>query len=256
MVIWVVLAAASFLTAMISGIIGMGGGILLLATLFCFLAHAEAIPTHATVQLVSNTTRLLAFLMFVDWRTVRRFWIGALPGSLIGALLLWSLGEPTDSERYLKLVVGAYILVLTLLPKKRGRCSGGLWWDFPVLGLVAGMAALTVGAIGPLIAPLFARREFLKERLIATKAVCQATLHIAKIPAFLLLRSLDYERLGMLTLVMVVVAIPGTLVGKAMLKRVSDAQFVTLYRVALLVAGVKVFVFDGLVPLLRSETEG
>lgn len=245
-----VLAVAAFLTAMLSGIIGMGGGMLLLATLFCFLSHGEAIPTHAAVQLASNGTRLLAFVSFVDWPTVRRFCLGALPGSILGAVLLWSLGEPTRSEPVLKLVVGLYILVVTLLPRSSAPHVATVWWDFPLLGLIAGTAALTVGAIGPLIAPLFARRAFVKERLIATKAVCQAVLHVAKIPAFFWLRSLDVDRLGTLALVMIVMVIPGTLLGKAMLKKVSDAQFVTLYRVALLIAGMKITVFDALLPML------
>ena len=38
---FVVLAMAAFVTATISGTIGMGGGILLLATMFCFLPHGS-----------------------------------------------------------------------------------------------------------------------------------------------------------------------------------------------------------------------
>ncbi|MCH8054217.1 MAG: sulfite exporter TauE/SafE family protein, partial [Planctomycetes bacterium] len=43
--LWV-LALAAFATSIISGIIGMGGGILLLATMLSFLSHAETIPAH------------------------------------------------------------------------------------------------------------------------------------------------------------------------------------------------------------------
>lgn len=243
---YIVLAGAAFLTAMISGIIGMGGGILFLAALFCFLPHGEAIPTHAAVQLVSNTTRVLGFLNHVCWRTVGRFCIGAVPGAAMGFMLLWGLGEIGDAEPYLKMVVGCYILAVTMLPPAKGAASQGTWWDFPLLGVAAGTAALTVGAIGPLIAPLFTRREFVKERLIATKAVCQAMIHTLKIPAFLWLRVVDIDRLGWLALVMVMMVIPGTLVGKRILTHVSDRQFVRIYRVALWIAGLKVLCIDGL----------
>lgn len=231
---------------MISAILGMAGGVLLLATLFCFLPHGEAIPTHAAVQIVSNSTRVATLLGHVDWRTVGRFCLGAMPGMLIGTYLLWALGDPGRSEPYLKTIVGAYILMLTFLPSGNSRSTAMTWWDFPLVGLFAGAAALTIGAMGPLIAPLFARRAFVKERLVATKAVCQAIVHVTKIPAFLWLRTIDYGKLSTLTVLMIVMVIPGTLIGRRLLTHVSDALFVRLYRVALVVAGLKILVYDGL----------
>jgi uncharacterized membrane protein YfcA len=97
-----------------------------------------------------------------------------------------------------------------------------------------------------LIAPIFARRDFAKERLIATKAVCQLTTHILKIPAFLLLGRLDVPRLGGLALVMICMVIPGTLIGKRLLTGVSERHFMIAYRVALALAGLKVLIIDGL----------
>jgi uncharacterized membrane protein YfcA len=246
MLMYVILAVAALATATLSGMIGMGGGMLLLATLFCFLPHAEAIPTHAAVQLASNGTRIVAFLRDVDWATLGRFVIGALPGGALGLMLLASVGPAERAEPYLKMAVGAYILVAAHLPKAEKNTAGGHWWDFPLLGLVAGTAALTVGAVGPLIAPLFARRDFVKERLVATKATCQAILHVVKIPAFLWLRSFDYPRLAGITVVMIALVIPGTLLGKRLLRHVSEADFLLLYRIALTVAGLKVLAWDGI----------
>lgn len=238
---------------MLSAIVGMGGGMLLLATMFCFMSHSEAIPSHASVQLISNSTRTFAFLRHVDWRTVGRFLLGMVPGSFLGLVLLSWLGEPRESEPWLKLLVGAYILGSLIVPRTSKGPDASTWWDFPLLGLAAGAAAFTVGAVGPLIAPLFARRDFLKERLVATKALCQAFIHTAKIPGFLYLRSYEnLEALGAVTLAMAMLVVPGTLLGKRLLAQVSEHRFVSLYRLALLAAGLKVLLADGLTPLLRG----
>ena len=250
MTIYLVLAIAALLTSMVSAILGMAGGIMLLAAMFCFLSHADSIPTHAAVQIASNGTRILAFLGNVDRGALGRFLLGAVPGAILGMLLLWALGRPEASEPYLKTLVGVFILTVTYLPKWRGEePSRGTRWDFPVIGLVAGTAALTVGAVGPLIAPIFARCGFVKERLIATKATCQLSIHLMKIPAFIFLRDLDLSRLGLLALIMVCMVIPGTLLGKRIVKEVSERHFRIAYQVTLTLAGLKVLVIDGLANL-------
>lgn len=253
--IYIFLPIAALLTSILSGMLGMGGGMLLLAALFsCGMPHAEVIPAHAAVQLVSNSTRTLAFWRQVDWRTVRRFLLGVLPGGLLGVLVMVVLGRPEGSQPILKIIIGVYILTMAALPTRRdARVRPFTWWDFPLLGLVAGTAAFTVGAIGPLIAPLFARRDFFKERLIATKAVCQALLHLAKIPVFLALLTFDdLAALGLITMIMAIVVVPGTLIGKRFLRRLSARGFVSLYRIALLVAGAKVLLLDGVWAALRA----
>jgi len=246
--VFVTLAIAALLTSMVSAVLGMGGGILLLAVMSSFMEHGDLIPTHAAVQIASNGTRVLAFLRDVDRGTFVRFIIGVIPGGCIGMLLLWSLGEPHESEAYLKTLIGAFILVVTYLPrgKKGSGDAAAHWWDFPVMGLLAGTAALTVGAVGPLIAPIFARRNFVKDRLIATKAVCQLATHFMKIPAFIWLRNLDLSTLGPLALVMIVMVIPGTLIGKKFLQGISPRAFTIAYRVALTTAGLKVLLYDGI----------
>jgi uncharacterized membrane protein YfcA len=247
-----ILAIAALVTSMISAILGMAGGILLLAVMLGFMSHGEAIPTHAAVQIASNGTRVLSFLRDVDLSAFGRFILGVIPGGVAGMLILWILGEPQQSEPYLKTLVGAYVLLATWLPhNRRGDGSEHTWWDFPFTGLLAGTAALTVGAVGPLIAPVFARRGFVKERLIATKAVCQLATHVMKIPAFIFLRDLDIGKLGGLALLMILMVIPGTLIGKRLLKGIAERHFTIAFRAALTLAGLKVLIVDGVLKLAQ-----
>lgn len=261
----IILAAAALVTSIISAIIGMGGGILLLAVMFAFMTHSDTVPTHGAVQLVSNGTRLLAFIRFVHWPTIRRFLVGAVPGAALGGGVLYWIrhGNIESTEPYLKIVIGVYVLVMTFVPPPKSKPQAPLQSPtdrpaqpvFILVGLLAGSLGLTVGAIGPLIAPLFLRFRFVKEQLIATKAVCQASVHLLKIPTFLVLGSefVQYDRLWQVILILSLMVIPGTLIGKRLLRFVSEPMFVTLYKVALFVAGAKVLAYDGLYALFASH---
>ena len=246
------LTLAALATATLSAILGMGGGILLLAVMFCFMPFGQAIPLHAAVQLVSNGTRIIAYRQAADWHAVRRFLLGVVPGVMIAGLLLWSLGEVGRAEPYVKIVIGLYILTATFLPKPKPVPGRDGTRGFTLIGLAAGTAGLTVGATGPLIAPLFARRHFVKERLIATKAACQMLTHVFKIIAFWTLGTIDFGQFSLLLVAMTAAAVGGTLLGRRILKHVSPAAFVMLYRVALGTAGLKILIVDGVMKLLET----
>lgn len=256
---YLVLPMAALLTSAVSGMVGMAGGMLLLAVLLCFLTHAETIPTHAAVQLASNSTRLIAFAGRIDWRTLGRFLIGVLPGAILGGAVYVRFGTPASSEPYLKMGVGLYVLTVTFLPKPRKRENRSGEYEFMLIGFVAGAAALTVGAVGPIIAPVFARCGFVKERLVATKAACQAVLHVVKIPFFIVAGSMgkfasfEVGRIGLLVIAMAVMVIPGTLIGKRFLGVMSESQFRRLYQFALVIAGSKVLLYDGVYKLIVSD---
>ena len=246
-----ILALAALVTSIISGIIGMGGGILLLATMLSFLPHAEVIPAHGVVQLVSNGTRLLVFLRHVRGWVVGRFALGALPGTVAGGLLLvWvRQGNIEATEPYFKIAIGLYVLLTTFRPVRRkatGDPTVSGAWIFTLFGFLAGLLGLTIGAVGPLIAPAFLHCGLVKERMIATKAVCQMMIHLLKVPIFIASGLVDYASLGKLILVMSLMVIPGTLIGKKILKRVDERTFVRLFKLALLLAGIKVLCYDGI----------
>jgi uncharacterized membrane protein YfcA len=270
----ITLAVAALATSALSGVLGMGGGALLLAVMLTALPWAEVIPLHAVVQLASNGTRVLAYLPQVSWPVVVRFAAGLLPGGLLGALLIGELARSPGADPWLKLLVGAWILVMLVIPEPAssprdaddGEPSNddsangnvndnplqvGHWWDWPALGFVAGSCALAVGAVGPLIAPLFLRRPMTRQQVVATKAVCQSLLHLVKLPVFVTLWNFDYARSALLLAVLVACVVPGTLIGRRLLARhVSESLFRRMYRLALLLAGSKVLIADGLLPLL------
>ena len=150
--------------------------------------------------------------------------------------------------------IGLYIITATFLPKPKVVQGRDGIRGFTLIGFASGTAGLMVGATGPLIAPLFARRNFVKERLIATKAACQMLTHALKIIAFWMLGTVDLGHFSLLLVTMTAAAVLGTFLGRRILKHVSPAVFVVLYRVALGGAGLKVLIVDGVMKLLETAS--
>ena len=227
---------AATATSALSAVIGMAGGIILLAIMLLFLPVELVIPIHAAVQLISNGTRVLFFIRHVDWRVWALFSIPAVVGILLGRQLFTAL----DPD-HLGYVIAVFILITTYLPKPKGD---GAWprWPFLIAGAVAGTLGMIVGAIGPIIAPFFLHTKILKEEMIATKAVCQATIHVLKLIAFGTL-GFSFGEQGTLIVSLGACVIIGTYLGKRILKHVPEHLFIILVKIALTAIAVKLLLF-------------
>ena len=226
-----ILLIAALLTAAISAIIGMGGGVTLLALMTLLLPAHQVVALHGVVQLASNFSRTVVFIKHVRFRI---FWVYALPlGIGIGvASQLQSLVLP-----WFRPLIGGYILAFLLWRRYQPKLRNPPLWSYAPLGLVTGFAALLVGATGPLIAPMFLRDDFENEQVIATKAACQSLGHLLKIPAFLSIGFSYSEHLSLLV-GMVAAVVVGTLLGKRILKQLSKRVFTALFETALLIAAL------------------
>ena len=86
---WAVLFVVAIGTSIISGILGMAGGLLLLVALLVRLEPVVAIPIHGIVQLVSNGSRAWFLRREVRWGAVLRFaWPLVPAGVLCGAFVI------------------------------------------------------------------------------------------------------------------------------------------------------------------------
>jgi len=231
------LVVAAYLTATLSGILGMAGGITLLGIMTALLPAAVVVPLHGVVQLVSNFTRTLVFVRHVNWRIVAIYSPPMIAG-VMAAAWLWSGSRLV----WFRPVIGAFILGFLLWRRWSPRLRNPPLWIYAPLGLVVGFLTIFVGATGPFIAPFFLRDDFDKEEVIATKAVAQAWAHLLKIPAFLSL-GFDFRPHAPLLGGLVVAVILGTLTGKRLLGRLPRRTFTRLFEVVL--AGIGVYLLVG-----------
>lgn len=232
----VVLVLACFATATISGILGMAGGVTLLGVMTALMPARAVVPIHGVVQLASNWTRAWAFRKHVRWQIFFTFMVPGLVGVTIGSVL-WSELELT----WFRAWVGVFILVFLLWRRYKPTLRNPPTWSYGVLGLVAGVLSIFVGATGPFLAPFFLRDDFDNEQVIATKAVCQMWLHLLKVPAFLAL-GFNYAPYALPLVALVAAVIGGTYFGKHLLSRISKESFVLWFQVVLAILALYLIV--------------
>lgn len=216
--------AASFLAAVVSGVVGMAGGSLLLAALLLLnVPPSSAIPLHAAVQLAANGAHATDLRHHVRVEVLPSFLLAALSGPFFGLLLFREL-----SPAHLKAPVGVLLLLLAVFPE--GAAEGAPWPSLPPsasfapAGFVGGSRGVVVGVVGPLLAPFFLSTGFRKEETVGTKAVCQVALHVLKILAF---GFYGFASGAVLLLLapLLVSAWVGTRLGRRLLERLSEEVF-------------------------------
>lgn len=237
-----ILAAAAFASSILSAVVGMAGGITLLSVMLLFLEPLVAIPLHGVVQLVSNGSRAWIQRQHVDASILWRYALPLLPAGFLGLLVAESL--PKEVTRAL---IGLFVLVATWAP---GLLTLGTHPErvdpsrrFLMLGGVAGVLNMTVGATGPLIAPFFLGLGLSRQALVGTKAACQTLGHLVKIAVFGFAGFAFLPWLAPLLLLSAMV-VAGTWLGSRLLDRVSEVWFTRLYMGVLTIIALRLLLWE------------
>jgi uncharacterized membrane protein YfcA len=223
-----ILGVTAFVTAMLSAVVGMAGGITLLGVMLLFMDPLEAIPLHGAIQLASNGSRTWIQREHVRWDILVRYAAPLIPMGLIGLAIAQRL-EPQG----LKAVIGVFVLLATWSPRLLllGQHPDRLdpQRRFLALGALAGVLNVTIGATGPLIAPFFLGLGLSRFALVGTKAACQTLGHLVKIALFGAVGFAFAAFVPLLALLIPLVVV-GTWVGSRLLRGVDERTFVWLYR--------------------------
>ena len=230
----ITLGLAVILTAIISGVVGMAGGVTLLSFMTFFLTIDVIVPLHGIVQLSSNLSRFLFLKDHVHKKITGTFLLGAPVGTFLAFYAIKSM-----PNKNIALGLIAILIFYTVFKPKKMPPIVLPIPGFFILGIITGILAPLIGATGPLLAPFFLRSDLSKEQIVATKAVSQMFTHLLKSPLFLSL-AFPYLDYWQPLLVMVICAIIGTKLGVKLLGRVSEELFKKIYQIALLLAGIRI----------------
>ena len=78
---------ASFVGFTISGVVGMGGGLVALPVLIWVLGVKEAIPLLSIAQFIGSVSRAYVNRDTIDWKVVAYFGIGSVPIALVASFI-------------------------------------------------------------------------------------------------------------------------------------------------------------------------
>jgi uncharacterized membrane protein YfcA len=228
------LVAMAFVTAAISGVFGMAGGLMLKGALAFVLPVSATFVAHGILQLVANGWRAFLHRRHVSWRIVAFYAGGAFLAAFVAHLITV---EPTRASLYLFM---GLIPFLVWLPQGFARLDAAR----PVQAVICGAGVtgvnLTAGVAGPVLDIFFVRTPLTRHQIVATKAATQVFSHLMKIVVYGAPLMAVHGR-GLPPLWVFALAIPlsmaGTAAGGLLLNRLSDVNFKRYLRLILTVIG-------------------
>jgi len=213
---FVVLAA--FVTATVSGVLGMAGGLLLLGALLLVLPVAVAFVVHGLLQLVSNGWRAFLQRAHIAWRTVGWYAAGALVAVVVVSAIAY-----VPSRALTHLLLGL-VPALVWVPKGWLHLDAQRPAHAATAGLLVTVLNLLAGVAGPLLDVFFVRTSLVRHEVVATKAATQVLSHAGKVVVYGQLVAA-----GTVPYAVVALAVPlsmlGTAVGGRLLDRMSEGSF-------------------------------
>ncbi|NCF33097.1 MAG: TSUP family transporter [Proteobacteria bacterium] len=242
--LYLLIIVSAFATSVLSGLVGMAGGVLLMAILINILPVSSAMVLHGITQFTANGSRTLILRKYLLWRL--------LPGYVLGATLAVAgfsalLFIPDTSV--VLILVGLFPWIARLQPK-----LAGLNITRPLSSLLCGVsvtsAQLLAGAAGPLLDMFYLNSGLDRQTVVANKAMTQTLGHLLRILYYGAIISIETALPNWLFVAAAIVAVLGTRVGTWLLSRWDDERFRHISGYIILGTGT-VCVLQGSYQLLR-----
>lgn len=238
-----VILLAVFATAVLSGVLGMAGGMVLMAVLVSVSSVATAMVLHGVAQGASNGARAWFLRQHVMWHVLPTYLIG---GAAATAVFVVAAFVPPPGV--VLILVGLAPWLARLTPSLRNldirhKLTG------VACGVTVTAAQLLAGASGPLLDAFYLSTDVDRRQIVATKAVTQTIGHVVKIGYYGFIvgqvsQAADTPVSIWLLVAVVALATLGARVGTALLERIDTDRFRKLTTVAVLVIGT-LCVIDG-----------
>ena len=233
--IWQLLlvACVALFASILGGVSGYGTGALMPLILVSLVGAEPVVPIIAISAMFSNTSRVGAFLKYVDWRRVAIVLVASVPTCVLGA---WGYTKLTSAGA--ALVIGSMLIIsvpLRRLMKHHGvKCGdGGLALGSVGYGVVVGGTA----GSGVILLSLLMAAGVQGAGVIATDAAVSIVIGVVKSSVFGLAGVLTAQVVAF-ALLIGIVALPGAFLARAFVERMPVHVHTAILDAVVLLGGV------------------
>ena len=230
------LAITAFIAALIGGIAGLGSAIILIPVLAFTVGIREAIPITAIAVGIQTWSRVWVNRSLIDKQVAGWFLLGAVPASVIGAMLFANL--PAE---YLQKGLAVFLLAIVVYRHTSlgARISIKPRW-FTAVGMGQGFLSAIFGGAGPFGASFFLSYGLRRGAFVGTMASGMTGVNLVKIGVYSNYSLLDLNGL-VIALLLGLIMVVGAYIGGLLINRLSDKIFVYIVELVMLVAAVSLF---------------
>jgi uncharacterized membrane protein YfcA len=173
------IAAGSVLaTSILSGVVGMAGGMILMGILLMLMPVTAAMVLHAATQIASNGWRAFLWRGHILWPIIGGYAIGSF---IVFVLMKLIAAVPDKAVVYIGMGITPFIVLAlprAFVPDIQRRGA-------PILCGACVMAVqLIAGVAGNVLDVFFQRSELDRRAIVATKAATQVLAHLQRIAFF------------------------------------------------------------------------
>jgi len=227
----IILGLITFITSGITAMIGVGGGMILIAILPSFLPASVLIPIHGLNQWASNFSRAAFSYKDVQLQVMPMFLFGSVLGMFMMSAVIYFI-----SLSYIPIFIGLYILLSLhsdTFNKKIRKFENYFLIGFFQTGL-----SMVVGATGPLSMTLLLKEFSDREKVVATQAALMSMTHLFKIFVFIFFGFVFFDYLGVV-LTMMIGSIIGSYIGTFFRRKIDAEKFKKMLKVLLTLLAIK-----------------
>lgn len=227
----ILLVSVSGFASLMTAVLGIGGGLLMLAVMAQVVPVASLIPAHGIVQLGSNANRAAMLRRHIDWQIVSVFLVGGLLGAVAASFLVVQLPLVM-----IELTVAGFILFMVWGPKPSNHVIGK--GKIAMVGLFSTVLTMFVGATGPLVAAFIHRKGYEKLQTVATFSSCMTVQNTLKVAVFSFVGFQFLEWIPLL-LAMVLAGAVGTWIGVHLLHKMPADRFKLVFKLTITLLAVR-----------------
>lgn len=230
----ILLGILTFFTSTIAGVVGLGGGMILIALLPSFLPINALVPVHGLTQLSSNLSRAFFGYKDVKVEVIPKFLLGSVLGVSFFATILYFI-----SLDYVPLFIGLYILLSLWSQTFNEKIKR--FESYYIIGFFQSGFSIVVGATGPLATTLLVKDYDDKHTVVATAAALMSITHMLKVFVFIFFGFVFFDYISVLTF-MILGAVAGSYAGTLLRDKIEGKRFMMALKILLSLMAIKLIV--------------